>query len=158
MNSDFKELLQFLNANAVDYLVIGGYAVIEYTEPRYTKDLDVWVRAEPVNASRVFRALAQFGAPLGGMTPADFAEEGFVFQIGVAPVRIDILMSVDGLIFADAWPNRVRADFDGVSAWVISRRDLIQTKQAAGRPQDLIDIAHLLQSESQSTDKPTDLP
>ena len=143
MNSDFKDLLQLFNANGVEYLIVGGYAVIEYTEPRYTKDLDLWVRAEPANSERVFRALAQFGAPLAGMTPADFSEEGFVFQIGVAPVRVDILMSVDGLAFADAWPNRTRADFDGVSVWIVSRADLIRTKQAAGRPQDLIDVANL---------------
>jgi hypothetical protein len=146
VNSDFKDLLQLFNANAVEYLVVGGYAVIEYTEPRYTKDLDLWVRAEPTNAERVFRALAQFGAPLAGMTSADFAEEGFVFQLGVAPVRVDILMSVDGLKFADAWPNRIQADFDGVLAWIVSRNDLIQTKQAAGRPQDLIDAANLIAS------------
>jgi hypothetical protein len=147
VNSDFKDLLQLFNANEVEYLIVGGYAVIEYTEPRYTKDLDVWVRAESANAERVYRSLAQFGAPLSGMTPTDFAEEGFVFQIGVAPVRADILMSVDGLTFADAWPNRVAVDFDGISTWIISRNDLIQTKKAAGRPQDLIDVANLLQSE-----------
>ena len=97
MNPDFRELLQLFNASHVEYLIVGGYAVVEYTEPRYTKDLDVWVRAEPGNTDRVFNALAQYGAPLGDMTPADFAEEGFVFQIGIAPVRIDILMSVSGL-------------------------------------------------------------
>lgn len=145
MNSDFKELLQCFNDNAAEYLIVGGYAVIEYAEPRYTKDLDVWVRAESSNAERVFRALAQFRAPLAGMSPADFSEEGFVFQIGIAPVRVDILMSIDGVAFAEAWPNRVAIDFDGVPAWVISRPDLIRAKRAAGRPQDVLDAENLEQ-------------
>ena len=148
MNSDFKDLLRLFNAEQVEYLVIGGYAVIEYTEPRYTKDLDVWVRAEPANAERVFRALAKFGAPLGGVTAADFAEEGYIFQIGVAPIRVDILMSVEGLTFSEAWPNRTAISFDGSDAWVISRTDLIRTKRASGRTQDLLDVENLERSES----------
>ncbi len=143
MNSNFKELLSLFADNAVEYLVVGGYAVIEYAEPRYTKDLDVWIRAETANAERVFRALSHFGAPLAGMSPADFAEEGFVFQIGVAPVRVDILMSIDGVTFAQAWANRVQVDFDGTPVWMISRRDLIQAKRAAGRPQDIADAESL---------------
>ena len=102
MNSDFNELLSLFNAAAVEYLIISGYAVIEYAEPRYTKDLDVWIRADDANAKRVFRALSRFGAPLAGMSAADFAEESFVFQIGVAPVRVDILMSIDGVMFPQA--------------------------------------------------------
>ena len=135
MNSDFNELLSLLNANTVDYLIVGGYAVIEYAEPRYTKDLDIWIRADATNAPRVFRALSLFGAPLEGMSPADFAEEGFVFQMGVAPVRVDILMSIDGITFAEAWNNRTQVDFDGVPVWMISRQDLIRSKRVAGRPQ-----------------------
>ncbi|MES2459468.1 MAG: DUF6036 family nucleotidyltransferase [Armatimonadota bacterium] len=143
MNSDFSELLQLFTDNEVEYLVIGGYAVIEYAEPRYTKDLDVWINTTSENSQRVFRSLQQFGAPLVGMTAADFAEEGFVFQIGVAPVRIDILMSIDGLTFSEAWPNRVSVDFDGVQALLISRQDLIRAKRASGRPQDLMDANNL---------------
>lgn len=143
MNPDFKELLQLFNASHVEYLIVGGYAVIEYTEPRYTKDLDIWVRAEPTNAERVFASLAHFGAPLADMSAADFAEEGFVFQIGAAPVRVDILMSVSGISFSDAWNNRVAIDFDGLPVWIIALQDLITTKRAAGRPQDLQDVSSL---------------
>jgi hypothetical protein len=153
VNSDFKELLKHLNANGVEYLIVGGYAVIEYTEPRFTKDLDVWIHAESENAERVFRALVEFGAPLAGMSPADFAEEGFVFQIGVAPIRVDILMSIDGLTFAQAWPNRQIVDFDGVSAWIISRTDLITAKRAAGRPQDLLDAENLQHADREGNDR-----
>ena len=143
MNSDFKELLALFNAEAVEYLIIGGYAVIEYAEPRYTKDLDVWIRADDANAKRVFRALSRFGAPLTGMSAADFAEEGFVFQIGVAPVRVDVLMSIDGVTFPEAWENRVQVTFDDLPVWMISRQDLIRAKRAAGRPQDIQDADNL---------------
>ena len=140
MNSDFKDLLQLFNAYEVEYLVVGGYAVMEYTEPRFTKDLDLWIWAKPENADKVFRALVDFGAPIDTVSPVDFSESGFVYQIGMAPVRIDILMSVDGLEFSDAWPNRVATAFDEVQVWLISRDDLIQTKRSAGRSQDKIDV------------------
>jgi len=105
MNSDFNELLKAFNHYRVEYLVIGGHAVMKYTEPRYTKDLDIWVKADTENAARVFDALKTFGAPLAGMTKDDFAHEGHFYQIGVAPVRIDILMSIKGVEFAEAWEN-----------------------------------------------------
>ncbi len=143
MNSDFSDLLRLFNDNRVEYLVVGGYAVVAYTEPRYTKDLDVWIWARPENATRVFQALKDFGAPLAGMSALDFADLGFVFQIGVAPVRIDVLMSVDGLSFEDAWPNRVWIDFGGVEGWVISRIDLIRNKRVSGRLQDQLDVQNL---------------
>lgn len=149
MNPDFNDLLRCFNDNNVEYLVIGGHAVIEYTEPRYTKDLDVWVRAERTNASAVFAALRQFGAPLAGVTPDDFTHEGYVYQIGVAPVRIDILMSIDGLTFAQAWPNRVKVDFGGVTGLLISLGDLIRAKRASGRPQDLLDAESLARALEQ---------
>jgi len=97
MNSDFKELLSLFNANNVEYLIIGGVAYIFYAEPRYTKDLDVWIKADSENAKNVYRALMQFGAPLTGLSADDFAHEGFFYTMGVAPVRVDILMSIDGV-------------------------------------------------------------
>ena len=147
VSSDFKDLLKLFGDCRVEYLIIGGYAVIRYTEPRYTKDLDLWVRADPQNAAAVYRALAEFGAPLDGLTADDFAHEGYFYQMGVAPVRVDILMSITGLNFADAWDRRVEVDFDGVPTLFISRRDLIIAKRASARPQDLID-ADLLESTS----------
>lgn len=147
VNSDFKELLNIFNDYQVKYLVIGGYAVIQYTEPRYTKDLDVWVSTERVNAEAVFKALAEFGAPLAGMTIDDFAHEGFFYQMGMPPVRIDILMSVTGLKFDDAWKNRFESDFEGLPASFVSKQDLITIKRATGRPQDLIDADLLSQVE-----------
>jgi hypothetical protein len=97
MNSDFRDLLKLFNAHRVRYLVVGGYAVMKYTEPRYTKDLDIWVEASPKNARAVFRALRRFEAPLANLTEADFAKEGFFYQMGRPPARVDILMSIKGI-------------------------------------------------------------
>jgi hypothetical protein len=147
MNSDFKDLLKILNDYKVHYLVIGGYAVMAYTEPRYTKDLDIWIEASPNNARAVFRALERFGAPLVNLTEADFTAEGFFYQMGRPPSRIDVLMSIEGVRFADAWPNRVNIDFDGVIGHVISRKHLIANKRAVGRPQDLADLESLAETQ-----------
>ena len=148
VNSDFKDLLSLFNGYQIKYLVVGGYAVIKYTEPRFTKDLDLWVKADQENAAAVFQALLEFGAPLEGMTKDDFAHEGYFYQMGMPPVRVDILMSIKGLTFKDAWARRVEVDFDGILVPFISKQDLITTKRASGRPQDLIDVELL----SQSTD------
>ncbi len=96
VNSDFSDLLRLFNKYGVRYLVIGGYAVIQYAEPRYTKDLDLWISTDPVNAQAVYGALREFGAPLAGLTPEDFAEEGYFYQMGVPPVRVDVLMGIPG--------------------------------------------------------------
>ncbi|MBS1854209.1 MAG: hypothetical protein JST11_02505 [Acidobacteria bacterium] len=139
MNSDFEELLRAFNDNSVRYLVVGGYAVMLYSEPRYTKDLDIWVEASEENARCVFRALAGFGAPLSGLAPEDFAREGFFYQMGIPPARVDILMSVDGLRFDEAWPNRHEATLGDVRTWFIGRQDLIRNKRSTGRHIDLHD-------------------
>ena len=139
VNSDFTDLLRLFNDNNVKYLVIGGYALIQYAEPRFTKDLDLWISTNTSNAVAVYNALRNFGAPLAGMTEQDFAEEGYFYQMGIPPVRIDILMGIPGVEFEEAWTNRVEVDFDGISVAFISKRDLIVAKRASGRPQDLID-------------------
>ena len=130
--SDFEELLRTFRSCDVKYLIVGGYAVMLYTEPRYTKDLDLWIEAGEENSGKVFQALAAFGAPLAGMAASDFAREGF-YQLGLPPVRVDILMSVDGLSFGEAWPNRREAMLGQEKAYFISREDLIQNKLAIGR-------------------------
>ena len=147
VNSDFSDLLRIFNDNNVKYLVIGGYAVIQYGEPRFTKDLHLWISTDPENAGAVFRSLQQFGAPLAGMTQDDFAEEGFFYQMGVPPIRVDILMGIDGVEFATAWVRRANILFDDLSVSFISREDLIKAKLAAGRPQDLLDAKSLSQDE-----------
>ena len=112
INSDYSDLLRIFNANNVRYLVIGGYAVVQYAEPRYTKDLDVWISTDKVNAKAVYKALKEFGAPLEGMTEKDFSEEGYFFQMGVPPVRLDVLMGIPGVVFEDCWKRQVLVDFD----------------------------------------------
>ena len=143
MNSDFKEMLEALNAFHVRYLIVGAYAVMKYTEPRYTKDLDILIATDRKNAEHVFKALAHFGAPIADYSPEDFKKEGFWFQVGVPPVRIDILLSIPGVEFETAWPNRVESVFMGVPAHYISREDLIAAKQATGRRLDKLDVKQL---------------
>jgi hypothetical protein len=143
VNSDFSDLLRLFNNNGVKYLVIGGYAVIQHTEPRFTKDLDLWISTDTANAKAVYKSLKEFGAPLTGLTEADFSEEGYFYQMGVPPVRIDILMGIPGLQFSEAWERRIEVDFEDLPVTFISREDLITSKRASGRPQDLID-ANLL--------------
>jgi hypothetical protein len=146
MNRDFKELLRIFNEHEVKYLIVGGYAVMKYSEPRFTKDLDIWIEASPENAKKVFQALKTFGAPLEGLTENDFAEAGF-YQMGRPPVRVDILMTIEGVGFADAWENRVETDFVGVPVFFIGLSDLIKNKKAAGRLQDLADIEKMSLSQ-----------
>lgn len=145
VNSDFSDLLKIFNANSVRYLIIGGYAVIQYAEPRYTKDLDIWISVDEVNAAAVFRSLKEFGAPLADMTETDFSEEGYFYQMGRPPMRVDILMGIPGLAFEQAWQQRVEVEFDGLKVNFISRENLIIAKKASGRPQDLIDAELLSQ-------------
>ena len=134
INSDFKDLLRDLNGAGVRYLIVGGYAVMVYTEPRYTKDLDLWIEPTEPNAQKLFVALAQFGAPTKNIRPGDFTEPDVFFQIGIEPVRIDIMTSVPGLDFVPAWERKV--DFGGESAPVLSREDVLKSKVTAGRIRD----------------------
>lgn len=127
-------------------MVIGGYAVVQYAEPRFTKDLDMLISTNTANAKSVYNALLEFGAPLSDLTWKDFSEEGFFFQMGVPPVRVDILMGIPGIHFEECWNRRVEIDFEGLKVIFISKQDLIESKRAAGRPQDLID-ADLLSQE-----------
>ncbi|MBX2997370.1 MAG: hypothetical protein KF893_02580 [Caldilineaceae bacterium] len=149
INSDFTDLLRLFNAKNVKYLVIGGYAVVQYAEPRFTKDLDLWISTDTSNAVAVYAALREFGAPLSGMTDADFAEEGYFYQMGVPPVRVDVLMGIPGLHFEEAWERRVVIDFEELSVPFISRQDLITAKLASGRPHDLLDANLLSQSDQE---------
>lgn len=142
-NLDFRDLLFELNAAEVRYLVVGAYAVVFHTRPRYTKDLDLWIEATPDNAARAWRALAAFGAPMKGVTPADLCDPSVVFQVGVEPNRVDVLTSVTPLDFESAWSRRVRATYGDCVVHYLSRDDLAASKRAAGRPKDLEDLRWL---------------
>jgi hypothetical protein len=142
-NPDFRDLFSSLCAEGAEFLVVGAHAVIVFTAPRYTKDLDVWTRPTPENAARVHRALAVFGAPMGDLAVTDLAVEGTIFQLGIAPNRIDILTSIDGVRFDDAWSRRVPSTYGGVPIHVLSIEDLLANKRKVGRPQDLLDVENL---------------
>ena len=140
VSSDFKDLLRLFNDFQVKYLVVGGYAVIKYTEPRYTKDLDVWVLIGSDNAERLISAIADFGMEAVGLQPADFMEPDTVIQLGYPPVRIDLLTSASGVDFEDCWARRVAISVGSVAAGFISYEDLIANKRASGRAQDAVDV------------------
>jgi hypothetical protein len=149
VNSDFTDLLNLFNDNNVRYLVIGGYAVIQYGEPRFTKDLDLWISTDKENAGAVYNALKLFGAPLAGLTEEDFAEEGYFYQMGNPPIRVDILMGIPGGDFEQAWGHRKQVDFGSVTVPFISKDDLIKVKLASGRIQDISDANALSLNDPQ---------
>lgn len=140
MNSDFKELLKVFADRKVKYLIIGGYAVAKHAEPRYTKDLDIWISNSRENAERVFQSLKEFGAPLQDISIEDFTIPTLVFQIGIEPSRVDILMGLKDLDFDECWERRATAIIGEIEIQFISIDDLIFNKQLAGRPQDLRDV------------------
>ena len=140
---DLKDLLLAFNDQSVKYLVVGGYAFGVHAEPRATKDLDLFIRSDKENGEAVLRALAQDGAPLSGLSPADFMD-GTIFQIGQPPARVDILQQIDGVSFDEAWENRIEGFLDGeIRTMVISKDDLIRNKLASGREQDVLDVKKL---------------
>jgi hypothetical protein len=143
MNSDFKDLLQSLHEFDVRYLIVGGYAVIHYAQPRYTKDIDIWLEPTAENAKKLMHAFADFGIPLIGVTQEDFSTEGTQFSIGVPPCEIDFLTTIPGLSFTPAWKNKETCTSNNFPAHYVSKQDLITSKQTAGRPQDLADIDEL---------------
>ena len=140
VNPDFRDLFAALNAAAARYLLVGGYAVAFHAAPRFTKDLDVWTEPTPANAARVAEALRAFGAPLQELSLADLGRAGLIFQIGVAPNRIDVVTSIDGVEFAEAWSGRAETTYGDQTIPVIGRAALIRNKRASGRPQDLLDL------------------
>ncbi len=140
ISCDYKELFRIFNKYKVKYLVVGAYAVIFYTEPRYTKDIDIWINPEIENARRVYAALKEFGAPLKGISEEDFINKRLFYQIGVAPIRVDIVMGLKGLDFNSAWQRRKKASYGGTMINIISLSDLRKSKSAVNRPQDLLDI------------------
>jgi hypothetical protein len=142
LSKDFVEFIECLNARRVEYLLVGGHALAFHGLPRFTKDIDFWVRTTPANAARLLEALADFGFGDIGLGPDDFAP-GKVIQLGQPPNRIDLVASIDGVEFDEAYPRRVASEYLGHPLAVIHRDDLIANKLAAGREQDLLDVKKL---------------
>ncbi len=145
MNRDFLDLLEALRAEGARFLVIGAHALAAHGLPRATGDLDVWVALDPANASRVYRALVAFGAPVDALnvSPSDFETRGRVVQIGNPPFRIDILTEISGVDFEEAWTSRLIAPVGEMELPFLGRESLIKNKIASGRPKDLADVSTL---------------
>lgn len=141
---DYEDLFKLLNTYKVRYLVIGAHAVIFYTEPRYTKDIDLWIASDLDNSNRIYKALNKFGAPLKNISPSDFTDRKMIYQIGVAPVRIDVLIDIPGLTFEKAWKQRVFTKYGKTPIFILSSSDLIRAKQISRRDSDKLDLKKLL--------------
>ena len=137
---DWRAFIESLNSNRVEYLIVGAVALAHYGFPRYTGDLDVLIRNTPDNAARLESAVSDFGFSSLGLTAADFVNAYQVVQLGTAPNRIDLLTSITGVSFDDAWQGRLEGDLGGVPVAFIGRRELIQNKRSTGRAQDRADL------------------
>lgn len=143
LHPDFKDMLSEFIDSAVDFMLVGAYALAAHGYPRSTGDIDIWVRADKHTGPLVYDCLSRFNAPLHDLTVDDLSTPGIVFQIGVPPVRIDILTKIDGVLFEDAWANRTTVDWDGLKIPVIGLADLIKNKRSTGRTKDLADAEQL---------------
>ncbi|MFH1246133.1 MAG: nucleotidyltransferase [Candidatus Omnitrophota bacterium] len=135
--------MKILNKDKVKYVIIGAYAVSYYTEPRYTKDLDILIEPSAENAKKIYTALKEFGAPLAGITEEEFSKEGLIYQIGVAPVRVDILVGIKGVEFESIWKQRIKTTFEGLKINIAGLQELIILKKKAKRDRDKRDLKEL---------------
>ncbi len=143
LHPDLREFIALLNSGKVNYIIVGGHAVAYHGHPRFTGDIDFFVECSPANASRLEQAIHAFGFSGLGITAGDFLTPATVIQLGRPPHRIDLLTSIDGVDFADAWETKVNTEFDGMPVFLLSRELLLQNKRASGRPQDVADLKHL---------------
>lgn len=140
---DFKELLELFNAHGVEYIIVGGYALAFHGAPRTTGDIDVFIGTAPDNAQRVLEALGEFGFGAVGITRKDFETPNQVVQLGVPPVRVDIITSLTGVSWEDAYRDRVAGTYGGVSVSYLGREHFVSNKRATGRKRDLADLEAL---------------
>lgn len=143
LNSDYKDMLQVLLDNRVKFLLVGAYAMGAHGFPRATGDIDIWVEPSAENSARVYRSMAAFGAPLHEIAEATFTTQGVVFQIGVAPRRIDIITTISGVGFREAYEQKQVVEIEGMPIPILSLDDLIRNKRATGRDKDRLDADRL---------------
>jgi hypothetical protein len=143
MNSDFVDLLRLFAAHEVRYLIVGGYAAMRYSQPRFTKDLDVWIEPSVENSQKVLAAFREFGMPMIDVTPDDFTKEGLQYMVGRTPVLFDFLPSLPQMNFAQCWENKTSEQENGFAVHYLGVKDLICAKSIANRPQDLMDISEI---------------
>ena len=143
LNPDLKEFFQLLSDNEVQYLIIGGYAVAFHGHPRYTKDVDIWIQIHPNNALNLVQTLKDFGFESLNLKESDFLEGDTIVQLGYPPSRIDLIMGVPGVDFAESYANKIEEEIDGVKLNFIDLKNLKKSKKASGRLQDLADLENL---------------
>ena len=143
LDKDFNEFVELFLEHNVRFLIVGGYALAAHGLPRATGDLDAWVWVNPENAQNIMRALNAFGFQNLSLTESDFSKEDSIIQLGYPPFRIDILTSIDGVVFDQAWEKKIVIELNGMNVPFIGRDDLITNKKAAGRPQDIADVSRL---------------
>lgn len=143
LNPDFRDMLSCLKNEEVEFIVVGAYALAAHGFPRATGDIDIWVRNSSGNARKILRALVKFGASLPNLSEKDLTSPDMIVQIGIEPCRIDLLTSIDGVEFDEAWKNKLKVLIDDLEIYVLSRADLLENKLAAGRDKDQGDIAWL---------------
>ncbi len=152
LNDDYKEMLQCLAAEGVEFLLVGAYALAAHGHLRATMDIDLWVRPSSANADAVLRALRRFGAPVAGLSKADLQRDDTIYQIGVAPRRIDLITGASGLRFDEVYARAQQTEIEGVPIRIPTVGDLIANKRASGRPKDLLDV-QMLESLAESKPK-----
>jgi hypothetical protein len=143
LNEDYKDILLALSVEKVSFLLVGAYALAVHGYPRATMDMDIWIMPSPQNADAVLRALQRFGAPLHKLTKEDLQNDDTVFQIGVAPRRIDLITSASGLHFEEAYGRSLLVKIEGIEVRIPAIDDLIKNKRASGRTKDLADAEAL---------------
>ncbi len=149
LNPDYKDMLSALSEEKTEFLIVGAYALAVYGLPRATGDIDLFVGTDPENSRKVYQALKRFGAPLADIQPETFTQSGVIYQIGVAPSRIDLLTSITGVSFPDAWNHRQSKQLEGLNLPVLSLDDLIRNKTATGRLKDKADLEWLKEMKNQ---------
>jgi predicted nucleotidyltransferase len=140
---DFEDFVKLLNQHHVSYMIVGGYALAFHGKPRHTGDLDIWIQNSDDNSDKLVKVIKEFGLGSLGLTKADFLQEGYVTQIGYPPLRIDILNSIDGVNFVDAFQNKLLINIDGLDINYIGLKDFIDNKIASGRSQDIVDLKEI---------------
>ena len=140
LNKDYKEMLQLLLEEQVDFILVGAYALAAHGYPRATGDIDIWVKADEINSINIYKALERFGAPVDQITVNDFASEGIVFRIGVTPRRIDIITRIDGVSFDEADEDKIIVEVEDLKLPILSFDKLIQNKLSTGRERDELDV------------------
>ena len=145
LSNDLREFIRLLASEQVEYLIVGAWSLAFHGRPRYTGDVDIFVRRDPANADRLIRVIRDFGFGGTGITREDFLKEDYVIQLGVEPNRLDLLTGISGVTFEAAWATRVSGCLGDSTVWFISRDLLIQNKLASNREKDLADV-RLLQA------------